>query len=61
MDNNDKLRELNKRLEDLRNRNPSHCSGISGFMDHSISPELFQEIEDLEEEIRATEKSGKED
>jgi hypothetical protein len=43
-------------------RNPAHCSGTESFIGHtghSMSPELFQEIEDLEEEIKQLEREIK--
>ena len=43
------------KLEELKGRGPSHCSGTEGFVGHtghSMSPELFQQIEALEEEIK---------
>ena len=55
MDKQEKLKELTAKLEDLKGRDPSHCSGTEGFVGHtghSMSPELFQQIEALEEEIK---------
>lgn len=55
MDKQEKLKELTAKLEELKGRDPSHCSGTEGFVGHtghSMSPELFQQIEALEEEIK---------
>jgi len=60
MGKQEKLKELKAKLEELKKRDPSHCSGTEGFVGHtghSMSPELFQQIEALEEEIRKLEKS----
>ncbi len=54
MGKKEKLEELKAKLEELKSRDPSHCSGKEGFVGHtghSMSPELFQQIEALEEEI----------
>jgi benzoyl-CoA reductase/2-hydroxyglutaryl-CoA dehydratase subunit BcrC/BadD/HgdB len=59
MDAKEKLQVLKAKLEELKGRDPSHCSGTNTFIGHtghSMSPELFQEIEELEEEIRQLEK-----
>ncbi|MFW6162082.1 MAG: hypothetical protein ACODAJ_04890 [Planctomycetota bacterium] len=50
-----KLAELKAKLEDLRARDPSHCSDTGTFIDHSIPPELYAEIEDVEDQIKALE------
>jgi len=55
MGKKEKLEELKTKLEELKGRDPSHCSGKEGFVGHtghSTSPELFQQIEALEEEIK---------
>lgn len=55
----ERLKELKAKLEELKGRDPSHCSGREGFIGHtghSMSPELFQQIETLEEEIKKLEK-----
>jgi len=55
----ERLKELKAKLEELKGRDPSHCSGREGFIGHtghSMSPELFQQIEKLEEEIKKLEK-----
>jgi len=52
-----RLSELEERLADLKSRDPSHCYGTKGFVPHSMTPRLYQEIEDLEEEIKRL-KSG---
>ncbi len=55
----EKLKELKAKLKDLKSQDPSHCSGTNSFTDHSISPELFQEIENLEGEIKKLEEQDK--
>lgn len=55
----EKLKKLKKELADLKARDPSHCAEKT-FIDHPIPPELFQKIEDLEEEIESIEKKLKE-
>ncbi len=62
MDKAEKLQELRAKLEELTKRNPAHCSGTESFIGHtghSMSPELFQEIEALEEEIKKLEQELK--
>lgn len=62
MGKQEKLKELKEKLEELKSRDPSHCSGKEGFVGHtghSMSPELFQEIEKLEEEIKILKKELK--
>lgn len=51
-----KLEELKTQLADLKKRDPSHCSEKT-YVPHSMPPGLFQEIEDLEDEIRKLEQS----
>lgn len=53
-----KLKELREKLEDLKKRDPAHCSGTATFVStaHSIPPSLYAEIEELEEQIKALEK-----
>ena len=52
-----KLKELREKLEDLKRRDPSHCSGTATFVStgHSIPPSLYAEIEELEDRIKALE------
>lgn len=60
MDKQKKIEELKAKLEELKKRDPSHCSGTETFVGHtghSMSPELFQQIEALEEEIKALQKA----
>lgn len=62
MNKQKKLEELKAKLEELKKRDPSHCSGTETFVGHtghSMSPELFQQIETLEEEIKKLEKEIK--
>jgi hypothetical protein len=52
-----KLKDLREKLEDLKQRNPAHCSGTATFVStaHSMPPRLYAEIEELEEQIKALE------
>jgi len=62
MGKQERLNELKKKLDELRGRDPSHCSGTDTFVGHTghtMSPELFQKIEELEEEIKKLEKELK--
>ncbi|MBM4348728.1 MAG: hypothetical protein FJ106_02405 [Deltaproteobacteria bacterium] len=62
MDKQEKLEELKAKLDELKGRDPSHCSGTDTFVGHTghtMSPELFQRIEELEEEIKKLEKELK--
>ena len=62
MTKQERLNELKVKLEELKSRDPSHCSGKEGFVGHtghSMSPELFQQIEALEEEIKKLKKELK--
>jgi len=59
MDAKEKLQALRARLAELKARDPSHCAGTKTFIGHTghtMSPELFREIEELEEEVRKLEK-----
>jgi len=59
MKKEDKLKDLTAKLEELKKRDPSHCYGKEGFIGHtghSMSPELFQQIEELETQIKKLEK-----
>jgi hypothetical protein len=47
------LARLEEALLDLKNRLPEHCHGTEGYIsDHRATPEQWQKIEDLEEEIK---------
>ena len=62
MNKEERLKDLVVKLEELKSRDPSHCSGKEGFVGHtghSMSPELFQQIEALEEEIKKLKKELK--
>ncbi len=62
MNKKEKLKELKAKLEELKSRDLSHCYGKEGFIGHtghSMSPELFQQIEALEAEIKKLEKNFK--
>lgn len=52
-----KLRELKAKLEDLKKRNPAHCSGTGTYVGtaHSMPRGLYAQIEELEEQIKALE------
>jgi len=50
-----KLKELKAKLDDLKSRDPSHCSDTQSFVPHSMTPTLYRQIEDLEEQIKALE------
>ena len=54
MENEKRLEELKAQLAELKKRDPSHCSDKT-YVPHSMPPSLFQEIEDLEGEIRKLE------
>ena len=50
----ERLVELEGKLADLKARLPEHCHGQDGYIsDHRATPEHWQRIEDLEEEIAA--------
>ncbi|MFQ5867616.1 MAG: hypothetical protein ACE5IT_06445 [bacterium] len=55
MNKKEKLKELKAKLEELKKRDPSHHGGTKGFVGPSMSMELFQKIENLEEEIKKLE------
>jgi benzoyl-CoA reductase/2-hydroxyglutaryl-CoA dehydratase subunit BcrC/BadD/HgdB len=62
MNKQERLNELRTKLEELKKRDPSHCSGTDTFIGHTghtMSPELFQQIEALEDEIKKLEKELK--
>jgi len=56
-DKAERLRELKEKLEDLKKRNPAHCSGTATFVGtaHSMPPTLYAQIEELEEQIKGLE------
>ena len=50
--NEARLARLEKELAGLKETLPEHCHGTDGYIsDHRASPEHWQKIEDLEEEI----------
>lgn len=57
MEKERRLEELKAQLAELKKRDPSHCSEKT-YVPHSMPPGLFQEIEDLEDEIRKLERAG---
>ena len=50
-----KLKELKAKLVELKKRNPAHCSDTGTFVAHTMPPELYAEIEEVEEQIKALE------
>lgn len=52
-----RLEELKARLEELKRLNPAHCSGTGSFVAHSMPPELYAQVEELEEQIKELETS----
>ena len=57
MDKEKRLGELKLKLAELKKHDPSHCKDKS-YVPHSMAPSLFQEIEDLEDEIMKLEEAG---
>ena len=50
----ERLASLQRQLADLHAKLPEHCHGTDGYIsDHRATPEHWQEIEDIEEEIKA--------
>ena len=50
----ERLSRLQRELDEMRAKMPEHCHGREGYVsDHRTTPELWQKIEDLEEEIAA--------
>ncbi len=50
----ERLSRLQQELADMQAKMPEHCHGQEGFIsDHRATPEHWQRIEDLEEEIAA--------
>jgi len=50
----ERLARLQRQLADTRAKLPEHCHGADGYIsDHRATPAQWQEIEDLEEEIKA--------
>ena len=51
--NQEKLSRLEHELEELRATLPEHCSGTTDYIEvHRASPDHWQKIEDIEEEIK---------
>ncbi len=49
----EKLARLQEELEDLRAKLPEHCSGTDSYVGvHRASPDHWQKIEDVEEDIK---------
>ena len=50
----ERLTRLQRQLADKHAKLPEHCHGTDGYIsDHRATPAQWQEIEDLEEEIKA--------
>ncbi len=50
----ERLSRLQQELADMNDKRPEHCHGKEGFIsDHRASPEHWQKVEDLEEQIAA--------
>ena len=50
----ERLSRLQRELADMQAKMPEHCHGQDGFIsDHRATPEHWQRIEELEEEIAA--------
>ena len=50
----ERLTRLQQQLADTQAKLPEHCHGTDGYItDHRATPAQWQEIEDLEEEIKA--------
>lgn len=52
MEKEKRLAELKTRLKELQKLDPSHCYGKNGFIPHSMTPEHYQKVEDIEQEIK---------
>ena len=50
-----RLAELKAKLNELKRLNPAHCSDTNTFVAHQLSQKLYEQLEDLEEEIKALE------
>lgn len=55
MDRDVKLKKLKEELDELKKHGPSHCHGREGYIDHNMPVNMYQRIEDLEEEIKKLE------
>ncbi len=50
----ERLSRLKRELADMHAKRPEHCHGKEGYIsDHRATPEHWQKVEDLEEEIAA--------
>ena len=59
MDKKKRIDELKEQLKEMQKKiDPSHCHDKTGYVAHSISPASFQEMEDLEEEIKKLENTN---
>ena len=51
--NKEKLVRLEEELKQLKSTFPEHCYGTEGYISvHRATPEHFQKLEDIEEEIK---------
>lgn len=49
-----RLTRLQRQLAEMHSRLPEHCHGQDGYIsDHRATPGLWQQIEDLEDQIKA--------
>ena len=56
----EKIADLKTRLKDLQGRNPAHCSDKNTYIGHQMTQKVFEEMEDLEDQIKDLESQLKE-
>ncbi len=61
MTDEEKLKELKRQLEEKKKSIPGHCSETEFFVEHNspLELELFQQIDELESEIKNLEEKLK--